>query len=76
MTMSDFEELCRVTTAKGKAIDLILDYGGIDGAHHKQWIIDQVLRLLAGVEYEDIIFNWQLGDDGEDTYEWDRGIAP
>ncbi len=31
-----------------KALDIICTYGGIDGAHHKDWIIDQVTRALTG----------------------------
>jgi len=23
-------------------------YGGIDGAHHKDWVLDQVVRILKG----------------------------
>jgi hypothetical protein len=35
---------------KCQAVDLIWQYGGIDGAHHKQWVIDQILRILQGRE--------------------------
>lgn len=30
-----------------KAIELALNYGGIDGDHHKMWVIDQILRVLT-----------------------------
>lgn len=65
-------EHCAVTIP-----ELILDYGGIDGAHHKQWVLDQVLRICLGNEYEDKIKEYQ-GDDGtgEPEYLWDEGIAP
>ena len=59
-----------------KAIQISLDYGQIDGAHHKQWVIDQVLRMLAGQTYATIIEEYRNGIDGPDTYEWDEGIAP
>lgn len=50
-----------------RAIILIAEYGDIDGAHHKQWLIDQVLRaLLTDEEYEAI----STGTN------WDQGIAP
>lgn len=29
------------------------DYGTIDGEHHKQWVIDQMVRALTGCPYED-----------------------
>lgn len=31
-----------------KAIDVGVKYGGIDGAHHKDWVIDQMIRALTG----------------------------
>lgn len=31
-----------------KAIDLAVRYGGIDGDHHKVWVIDQMVRALTG----------------------------
>lgn len=30
-----------------KALDLIEEWGGIDGAHHKQWLLDQLARTLS-----------------------------
>lgn len=30
-----------------EALDLILRCGGEDGAHHKQWVLDQVVRILT-----------------------------
>jgi hypothetical protein len=60
-----------------KAVELISNYGGIDGGHHKQWVIDQTLRILMG---EDVYQKWLVtycnGEDGPDTYAWDTGIAP
>lgn len=59
-----------------EAIKLAVQYGQIDGAHHKTWVIDQMLRQLAGDRYDEII-RWACdGDDGPDTYGWDTGIAP
>ena len=31
-----------------KALDLAIRYGGIDGDHHKAWVIDQMVRALTG----------------------------
>jgi hypothetical protein len=59
-----------------KAIKLAVDYGSIDGAHHKDWVIDQIVRALAGDRYEDIVRDAKAGEDGPDTYEWNCGIAP
>ena len=30
------------------ALDYIMTYGGFDGAHHKDWVLDQVARILHG----------------------------
>ena len=55
-----------------EASNLILRYGGTDGAHHKDWIIDQTLRILQLDNYEKSIRD--TDPDGE--YEWEVGIAP
>jgi hypothetical protein len=54
-----------------QSVALIVHYGSIDGAHHKQWVLDQVLRLLAGEAYEEII-----AEGERDGYDWSEGIAP
>lgn len=83
-----------------KTLELITLYGGIDGGHHKQWVLDQVLRILTDCpiiqrtwidvkgteytfddygeseEYNKWLVEYQEGDDGPTTYEWDIGIAP
>lgn len=37
-------------------------YGGIDGSHHKTWVIDQVARILMGTEIIAVNAKW---DDGQ-----------
>ena len=66
----------RAIEAMEKALELIFEYGQIDGAHHKAWVIDQVVRILCGKEYEKEIADYKNGEDGADTYEWNIGIAP
>ena len=39
-----------------------------EGGHHRMWVIDQMVRILAGDGYE----GWVL----ERRDEWDEGIAP
>lgn len=58
------------------SIDLIVERGGIDGAHHKNWVLDQVVRILAGDRYYQIVADARYGEDGPGTYSWDEGIAP
>jgi hypothetical protein len=59
-----------------QAIELAVKYGGTDGAHHKDWVIDQMVRALAGDKYEKIVEEACAGEDGPNTYSWDVGIAP
>lgn len=66
-----------------RALSLAIQFGGIDGAHHKTWVIDQMVRALTGCkgkvasrEYRQLVADACAGDDGPDTYSWDVGIAP
>jgi len=61
-----------------------------DGAHHKQWTIDQMVRVLAGEDYGQWVMNYehcgkvpcpthdggQSDWDCDEGYAWDEGIAP
>jgi hypothetical protein len=59
-----------------KALELAIRYGGIDGAHHKTWVIDQMVRALTGDEYDKTVKDACNGEDGPETYSWDVGIPP
>lgn len=51
-----------------KLLAFIAEHSDIDGAHHKQWVIDQIVRQVApGKQYT------QFRDQNPD---WDEGIAP
>lgn len=54
-----------------KVIDLIFQYGQIDGEHHKTWVIDQVVRILLEEQYDKWVKEYE-----EDDYTWEIGIAP
>ncbi len=58
------------------ALKLIERYGGIDGDHHKTWVIDQVARILTDVAYEEWVKDMCDGEDGPESYTWEPGIAP
>ena len=58
-----------------KSLMLIEEWGGIDGCHHKQWLLDQLVRVLSD-NYEKWVEAWENGEDGPQTYSWDTGIAP
>ena len=57
-------------------LDLIFEYGQIDGGHHKMWVIDQTVRILTKDKYKEWIKNYVYDEETGDTYSWDKGIAP
>jgi len=54
-------------------LDFITKWGEFDGGHHKQWVLDQLLRMILKEEYEEYISYFNR-DDNYDA--WDEGIAP
>ena len=88
-------------TEKDWVIYFIESYGQYDGGHHKQWILDQISRIIKGTpiiiyeakwsngqsefrirtgepskEYLDWVCEMCDGEDGPETYDYDKGIAP
>lgn len=59
-----------------QAIEIAIRWGGIDGDHHKAWVIDQMVRALTGERYEQVVIDAKAGEDGPETYDWNEGIAP
>ena len=66
-----------------EAIEMVFNGGGfIDGSHHKQYCLDQVLRILLGDKYDEAVaaecdpVYGTSNEDGPNTYSWDEGIAP
>jgi len=59
-------------TVNERACALALRYGGIDGGHHKQWLIDQMLRIVAGDDYDRIVEQY----NSDPCAQWNTGIAP
>lgn len=55
------------------AIQFIEENGMVEGGHHKQWVIDQVLRILLQRHYETWVATYNMLEDQDD---WDVGIAP
>lgn len=58
------------------ALNLAVHCGGTDESHHQTWVIDQMVRILAGDRYEQIIAEARAGENGPETYDWNVGIAP
>lgn len=63
-------------TGNSEALAIIEQYGMTDGAHHKQWVLDQVLRALLGPAlYARWVADYNAATAGEGD-PWDPGIAP
>lgn len=48
-------------TKEDWALHWIYMYGQIDGGHHKQWVLDQVVQILNGSEVIVIEAKWDSG---------------
>ena len=59
----------------GEVLALVERYGGIDGDHHKAWLLDQLVRLLVD-DYDAWVAAYCDGEDGPDTYGWEAGTPP
>ena len=58
------------------ALNIAMNYGQIDGDHHKAWVIDQMVRRLTGKDYKKWVSEAMAGEDGPATYSYETGIAP
>lgn len=74
---------------KEKISEFLYNNAWVDGGHHKQWCIDQILRIITGCEYDERfgiykeeseeykkwVADYNSYSNGE--YDpWDTGIAP
>lgn len=54
-------------------LDLIEAYGWIDGAHHKDWVLDQIARVVFGAtETNDFPLN--IGEPPEEYHQWVQSL--
>lgn len=59
-----------------KILELAEEYGGQDGSHHKQYALDQIIRIVTGNGYDAWRKDYEGDpDDEENHYFWDEGIA-
>lgn len=55
------------------ALDIAAEYHGIDGGHHKDWLVDQMVRALTIDEYyKEFVAEFEA----ETGQTWEVGIAP
>lgn len=60
-----------------KMIQTAVQYGNIDGGHHKMWVINEMLRAVMGEDdLKALIDAYTAPDTDGDYYFWDEGIAP
>jgi hypothetical protein len=55
------------------AMYFIERFGQIDGGHHKQWVLDQVARILKGTPVEVRLAKWA---DGHEEYRVSTAETP
>lgn len=65
-----------MTEKEERALALAVDGIFTDGGHHKQWYLDQIVRVITGDNYEQYVATEKDGEDGPETYLWEEGIAP
>lgn len=66
--------------------ELVRQYGCIDGAHHKQWVLDQIVRAAYGMKMGEApnekYKEWvkevlgEMDENGEYEYWYDYGVPP
>lgn len=60
--LGDFDITNERDTSKDTIIkQLIMKYGGIDGAHHKDWLLDQIARIVCNAEITVYEARWENG---------------
>lgn len=78
--LSLYERIRRTGTraASGiqEALEVAMSHAGHDGEHHKEWVIDQMVRALTGPGYEEWVVEAKAGEEGPNTYDWSEGIPP
>ena len=60
----------------GGVQELITSWAGVDDSRHKQWLLDEIVKVITGDNYDKWVASYNNGEDGPNTYEWDKGIAP
>lgn len=76
----DFADKIRTHTeriANAAALKLAVRFGGFaDQPHHGAWVIDQMVRVLAGDGYAELVRDACEDEGDPNAYTWETGIAP
>ena len=65
-----------MASGRDKALSMAMKFGQADGAHHKAWVIDQMVRALTGDGYDKWVASFRRGESGPNTYVWELGVEP
>ncbi len=68
--------ITKLNDARREALAPAMAHKGDDGADHKDWVIDRMVRALLGDKYDAFVRLHNDGEEGPETYDWDEGIAP
>lgn len=63
-----------------KSLDIALRWGGIDGGHHKAWVIDQMVRALTNCpivresakDIHGTLYTYEVLGENEEYLKWVR----
>lgn len=75
-----YKERDEIASRVASALEYINSYGGIDGGHHKMWVLDQVVRALTGCpmvtrtakDYKGQEYTYEVQGENEEYKEWVR----
>ena len=60
-----------------EALSVLWCMGQYEGeSQHQTWLLDQVVRYLAGDQYDDWVRRRNTGQDGEEMHPWSTGTPP
>lgn len=59
-----------------QAIKVASRYSNVNAASNLKWVIDRMVRILAGEAYDRVVARAKRSRYGEDTHPWDTGIEP
>lgn len=55
------------------ALQIALEYGAVDGGHHKEWVIDQMVRAMC---LDEETYQRFINKATSCGFKWSVGIAP
>ena len=65
------EQKTKLLNAQNLALGVAWDFGDAEGASHRQWVINEMVKALTGHGYESWVADWEEDHPG---YDWDRGV--